>query len=604
MPSILTQLWQQRTSLLVFALAFQLLENLLFTPAMGVFGRTLQGQPVVDSTALVQFFLSPRGFLVLFLAATTSLTIRLVEHAGLSVMCLGALEGKRLRSWTVLHWLATEFRRLAVIGAWIVGWGLLLAVPVLAVAGVLLPRLLEQHDINYYLADWPSDFRLTAVAIGVVAVTTLAVAVWLWVRWRLVVQVCIFDRLDRKAAFREAAVLSRGVWLSLAGRCAAVLGFLLLLVFVAAGLEQLAVWLVLRVAGTTGLPLAVSFGLILLLRTAIGAAVTSLGACADAAVFTAYYRRRRQALGGKATLPPIRQAAPLHPPVPGWAKGLAAALVLAMLGAAGVSVVLAVGALGHEGRTTVTAHRGDHHRAPENTLAAVRDAIAAGADYAEIDVQLSKDGVMVVTHDSDFSRTAGVARKVWELTYTEIRTLPLGAKSAPEFRHEVTPTLAEVLAVTSNRIRVNIELKYYGSHQPRLAERVVEAVRARQMTNQVIIQCLEYEPLQEVRRLAPEIPIGYLLSVNASHPGRLKVDFLGAELSRVNGPFLQAAHRRGQRVHVWTVDKAKDMDRLIALGVDDLITNEPAEALRRVRAYQELSSPERTLLQVHAWLTQ
>jgi glycerophosphoryl diester phosphodiesterase len=265
-------------------------------------------------------------------------------------------------------------------------------------------------------------------------------------------------------------------------------------------------------------------------------------------------------------------------------------------------VVFAVDALGHEGPVTVTAHRGVHQRAPENTAAAIREAIAAGADYAEIDVQLSKDGVLVVTHDSDFSRVAGVAKKVWGLTYAEIRAIPLGAKSAPEFRAEPVPTLDEVLAIARDHIRLNIELKYYGDHQPRLAERVVEALRARQMTNQVIVQCLEYEPLMEIRRLAPGIPVGYLMSVNATRPGRLKVDFLSAELNRVTGAFTQAAHRRGQRVRVWTVDTPVDMERMIDLGVDDLITNDPGEALRRVRAYESLTRSERTLRRVHAWL--
>jgi glycerophosphoryl diester phosphodiesterase len=307
-------------------------------------------------------------------------------------------------------------------------------------------------------------------------------------------------------------------------------------------------------------------------------------------------------LGGEPALSVVEQEMKPRSSAPGWAKGLAVTMVLGLLAATVASLTVAVNALGHEGRTTVTAHRGDQRRAPENTIAAVRDAIAAGADYAEIDVQLSKDGVLVVTHDSDFSRMAGVAKKVWDLTYAEIRAIPLGAKAAAEFRNEVAPTFDEVLAASSNRIRLNIELKYYGDHQPRLAERVVQAVQARGMTSQVIIQCLEYEPLQEVRRLAPGIPIGYLMSVNATHPGRLKVDFLGAELSRVTGGFLQAAHRRGQRVHVWTVDKPADMDRLIALGADDLITNEPAEASRRVRAYEDLSQPERTLRRMHAWL--
>src|SRR5205814_1134697 len=120
------------------------------------------------------------------------------------------------------------------------------------------------------------------------------------------------------------------------------------------------------------------------------------------------------------------------------------------------------------------------------------------------------------------------------LTYDEIRAIPLGARSAPEFRNESAPTLDEVLTAVRDRIRLNIELKYYGDHQPNLAERVVDEIQARGMAKQVIIQCLEYEPLQEVRRLNPEIPIGYLLSVNARQPGRLKVDFLGASMSRAN----------------------------------------------------------------------
>ena len=599
---MLAQLWKLRLPLLAFALSFQLLENLLFTPTMGLLGRALQGRPVVDSTALVEFFLSPRGFLVLFLGATISLTIRLVEHAGLSAIVLGALEGRRFRPLAAFRWLVMELPRLAAIGSRVVGWGVLLATPLLAVAGMLVSPLLKQHDINYYLAERPPEFVTAAVVMGAVAAATLGVAAWLFVRWRLVVQVCAFDRRDGKAAFREAAALSRGVWTALAGRCLAVLGLLLVLLLTAVGLQQLATWLVLRVAGLGEVSPAVSFGVLVLLRTLIGAAVTALGACADAAVFTAFYRRRRRELGGEPAFTVVEQEMTPRSSAPRWAQGLAVTMVLGLLAAAGVSVAMAVNALGHEGTITVTAHRGDHRRAPENTAAAIRDAIAAKADYAEIDVQLSKDGVLVVTHDSDFSRMAGVAKKVWDLTYAEIRAIPLGAKAAPEFRNEPVPTFDEVLALARDRIRLNIELKYYGDHQPRLAERVVEALQARQMTSQVIIQCLEYEPLLEVRRLAPDLPVGYLMSVNATHPGRLKVNFLGAELNRVTGAFVQAAHRRGQRVHVWTVDAPPDMERMIDLGVDDLITNEPEEALRRVRGYEGLNRSERTVRRVHAWL--
>ena len=92
------------------------------------------------------------------------------------------------------------------------------------------------------------------------------------------------------------------------------------------------------------------------------------------------------------------------------------------------------------------------------------------------------------------------------------------------------------------------------------------------------------------------------MSVNATYPGRLKVDFLAAEWGRATGAFVQAAHRRGQQVRVWTVDAPADINRVIDLGVEDLITNEPGEALGRGRAYEGLSRPERTLRRVHTWL--
>jgi glycerophosphoryl diester phosphodiesterase len=596
----MSQLWKYRRSLFAFALCFQLVEALLLAPAMGLLGRALQGRAVVDSTAILAFFLSARGLVVLVLVATITVTTRLLEHAGLSALVLGVLKGKEFRPLAAFKWLATEIPRLAVVGVRVIGWIAVLLAPLGVVAGLIARPLLARHDINYYLANRPSEFVTAGVVLMVTALATVAAGLWLLVRWRLVVQACVFDRQNGGAAFRQAALLSRGVRWPLAGWCLAVVAFVVVLMLGAAGLQQLAVWLALQVGGLGAVSLAVSFGVVVLLRTLIGAAVTCFGACAEGIVFTRFYLRRRSALGGEPVLPSIeeRQSASL----PASARALVVAVVAGLVVAAGISVAFAAEALQQERPITVTAHRGGHHQAPENTAAAIREAIAVGAQYAEIDVQISKDDVMVVTHDSDFSRMGGVAKKVWDLTYDEIRAIPLGAKSAPEFRNEHAPTLDEVLEIAQNRIGLNIELKYYGDRYPQLAKRVVEAVRARGMTNQVVIQSLEYEPLMEVRRLAPEIPVGYLMSVNARRPERLQVDFLGVEFSRVDGAFVRAAHRRGQAVHVWTVDRPAGMDRIIATGADVVITNDPAEALKRVREYEGLSQPERVLRRVEAWL--
>ena len=292
---------------------------------------------------------------------------------------------------------------------------------------------------------------------------------------------------------------------------------------------------VLGVMGQGVASLAISFGVLLLLRTIIGAACTFLGSCVDAGVFTSLYRRRLAEVAAEPSLPSGDGAGQIAPP-----RWLPAALVLGLL----VSPRPAPGSPSSRSRrsepVTIHAHRGVSTKAPENTLAAVREAIAAGADYLETDVQLSKDDVLVVAHDSDFSRLGGVAKKVWDLTYDEIRAIPLGGRAAPEFRNEFAPTFDALLAETKGRIKVNIELKYYGDHQPGLARKVIEAVRARGMLDQVVIQCLEYEPLLEVRQLAPEVPIGYLLSFNAREPSRLEVNFLSVEQKRLDRSFILA----------------------------------------------------------------
>ena len=594
-------LWERKREFLFCALLFQTVESLCFVPLLAIVGHALVGRAVVDSTELISFFLSPRGFILFFLGASTLLMIRLLEQAGLSTIALATLQGRTIATRSVLGLMLSKLPALASIGIRAIAATLLVMAPLLGLAGFLSGRLFRQHDINFYLVVRPPEFVGVALLVGSVAAVTLAAGLWLFVRWRLVVQGCMFDGKSGRAAFRQSAALGRGVWWSLAFRCVAVLGSQLALAFLAAAMGQFAARLVLGDDNLSAVSLAISFILLVLLRTVASAAVTSTGACVDAAVFTIFYLERREALSNElVSLTAVSIDAPAPVVRPGYGWGMAILLAVCASEVFGASLLLR--ALSDERPVTVTAHRGGHLKAPENTAASIREAIAVGAQYAEIDVQLSKDGVLVVTHDSDFSRMGGVAKKVWDLTYPEIRSIPLGANSAPEFRNERAPTFDEVLAVARHHIKLNVELKYYGGHQPQLAERVVAEVRAHEMTKAVIVQCLEYEPIQSVRRLAPEIPVGYLLSVNARRPARLEVDFLGTALSRATGAFVRTAHRNGQEVHVWTVNKTEAMERMIDIGVDSLITDQPAEALRVVRAYEKFSPSERALRKLRAWL--
>ena len=106
----------------------------------------------------------------------------------------------------------------------------------------------------------------------------------------------------------------------------------------------------------------------------------------------------------------------------------------------------------------IMAHRGSSWAAPENTMAAFRQAIADGADWIELDVQETADGAVVVLHDSDFMKLAGNKLKIWDATMDDLKDIDIGSRFAPEFKDERVPTLGEVLDECKGKIQVNIEL--------------------------------------------------------------------------------------------------------------------------------------------------
>jgi len=597
--------WQCRRDIARFAIMFRLVEAFALTPLLGFAGHFLSGRSVVDSTDLVEFFTSPRGFLATFLGATLVLTIRLVEQAGLSAITLGALGGIRVTSPAALRLVVNRLPRLLAVAAWVLVAGLAVAASPIIVCGLFARELLARHDINYYLAERPPEFLTAAAVTAVALIPSVVAAVWLAVRWRLVVPVLLCEQGNARQALRSSVGLAGGNWRRVASAWIITLLVVLALGLIAAWFGRLcSLGAALLASSAAGSPMSI-FAALLVVHTLLTGLITLPGPCFSAGVFATLYcdlRRAREPDWNSV----FRESSVGAATSPVQAIGRFLLMVLPfILGSLALAGTFAgLGDLYRNRPVAVTAHRGGTLRSIENTLAAIREAIDVGAQFAEIDVQMSQDEVLVVTHDSDFSRQAGIPKKVWDLTYDEIREIPLTRAGAPEIAADHAPTFDEVLDVTRGQIRVNIELKYYGDHQPRLAERVVAAIRAKGMVDQVVIQSLHNAGLEEVRRLAPEIAIGYLFSVNAREPNRLDVDFLSVQAGRVNRTFIQAAHRRKQEVHVWTVDKPADMQRLIALGVDNLITNRPQEALELVRERDSLSPIDRALNQVRAWLSE
>lgn len=233
----------------------------------------------------------------------------------------------------------------------------------------------------------------------------------------------------------------------------------------------------------------------------------------------------------------------------------------------------------------ITAHRGGSRRAPENTLAALLAAEEDMADYAEIDVQMTADGVVVLAHDRSLKRVAGISRTVASLEWAELSRLDVGSWFSPAYAGERIPTLEEVLEFSEGRLRLNIELKQTGGDRG-LAGKVAELVRSYGYEEQCVITSARLEDLVQVKEAAPELKTGYVIpAAYGDYYSMDAVDFISIRQSFVNQALVEKLHSQGKEVHVWTVNQPKDMERLRLLGVDNLITDDPV--LARETLYRE-----------------
>jgi len=267
-----------------------------------------------------------------------------------------------------------------------------------------------------------------------------------------------------------------------------------------------------------------------------------------------------------------------------------------------VAIVFSLARMPADDAVAVTAHRGSSRLAPENTLAALRQAINDGADYAEIDVQTTRDGHLIVLHDADLMRMAGDRRRVEDLTLAELKDIDVGARFSSDFRGEHVPTLREAIALVRGRMRLNIELKY-NRPDPTLGPKVIELLRAEAFVDQCVITSLDQAALREVESVAPDLVTGLIVTAVVGDVTRAATDFLSLNAAQATDALVALAHQRGKGVHVWTVNTERAMLEMIERGVDNIITDEPARLVGLMRARAELDPATRLALRLRTiWL--
>ena len=223
----------------------------------------------------------------------------------------------------------------------------------------------------------------------------------------------------------------------------------------------------------------------------------------------------------------------------------------------------------------IFAHRGASKLAPENTLKSFQKAIDLKADYIEFDLHQTKDGEIVIMHDSNTFRTTGHKGKIKQMTLEELKELNCE-------EGEKIPTLRELVKIAKGKIDFLCEIKVNG-----IAKKVVEILREADLIESTIISSFKHDELLGVQKIDPNLKIAALEPMGirwvTSWVSKKKIiqnaiqknfSFIHIYKMLATKKFIKIAHKHNIKVNAWTVDSPKTMRRLINKGIDGIITND------------------------------
>ncbi len=581
-------------------LAFKVVAFVVLTPLVGILFRSfvaMAGHTVLADEDILFYFLGPMGWVTIIIVGAVWVAIVALQQAALLAILSRTASGQPA---TVLDGLGFAWQQVAPVlkvTVRLVGLALLIAVPFLAAGGAVYLTMLTEYDINFYLTEKPPEFWTAVMLIGAILTAMACVLLWFIIGWVLALPIVLFEQVapadvlrtsrERAAGHRQTIAKWIVCW-ALAnltfGTCTTALVGLFGRLIVPTTSDSLRL-------------LVLAIGLVVIVWAIVALANALVGATTFATMLANLYRKLSE--------PEDLTAFDSHDATPTKTSLLQFRLTrVRLIYTAGIAACLAalVGvvtlrSLQLEDHTEIMAHRGASAAAPENTLAAIQRAIDDDADWIEIDVQESKDGQIVVVHDSDLKKVNGPAKKIWDSTAAELRSVDIGSWFLPEFAGERVPLLGEVLEMAAGKIKVNIELKHYG-HAQQLEQRVIDLVEAHNMQDNVVLMSLKYDSVKKAKALRPKWKVGLLTAVALGDLTELEADFLAVNAKLGTRRFIRRAHDRGKEVYIWTVNEPISMSVFVGRGADALITDEPALARDVLWLRSTLNPFERLLLEL------
>ncbi|MGI9480744.1 MAG: glycerophosphodiester phosphodiesterase family protein [Hyphomicrobiales bacterium] len=576
--------------LIGFALFFRLLGVMVFAPAFAWVFTTLvktSGDMAITNSDIASFVFSPAGIVFFALTIIVALAGFFAEQGGFMLIIASAQGGARTGLPSVFKAVLGALPRLFSVAAIQTVIVFVCLVPFLAIAAGVYLALLGEHDINWYLKTRPPEFIAAALIGAVLAIIAAAIIGFIIIRWAVAIPACFFEERTGRDALNRSVSLVRG---HMRRTGIPVIGWIVLMSLVAILGAMFANWVAqVLVSAFTGINV-----LIILMALIVGSAIVAsfIFSFVSWGGYSVISYKLFEELSGAATFEQAQELTKEKPRI--GLGGLAA--ILAAIAAASIFISDRVtDELSFVRDVKVTAHRGSSMEAPENTLSAIRKAIEDGADYAEIDVQETADGEIVLLHDSDLMRVSGVPKRIWNLSLAELSEYEAGAWFSPNFKGEPIPTLKQAIDLSRGKIKLNIELKFNG-HDVELAKRVADIVLEEKFADESFIASLEAKGIADVRAHAPQLKTGQIVTVAVGRPETLTVEVLSMNAKLVTLEQVRRNRRAEKETHVWTINDANAMLAMIDTGVNNIITDNPAEAIRVIKERAELSDGELMLL--------
>lgn len=565
----------------------------------------LHGVSAIANQELLSFVLSPIGFLLSLWVVTHLSFAFFVEHSTISILLAQHDVGKRSILDTFGLLVQRSFRVAKVLLAQSFGISLLLAI-VLWCGRWIYGLVLSDWDINYYLDNQASALWF---AVGLLVLATLPVVLFVlryWASWWLALPLSLFQNCTQWELFKQAKRLSAAIyphilighliWLfarvAIAAMFAAGLLFLLnpILNWATTDPERYP-WLMLAGALLFGVALLLSFF--------------------DRFIYAScqYYvlrlqTKRLKLVNERARFIGLKQDTNR--------RMLMIAAMVSLVSVASYNgysdIKQFVEHVQTDGSGYVISHRAGGFKYPENSEQGIQYSIELGVKSAEIDVQLTLDGQIVVFHDRDLGRMIGSPLIVEESTYSDIVAVYEQQGQTPP------PLLRELLDQYVDDIEFNIELKRYNRSldlavaMAQLLANYQQAMIVSSLDSELLAYTMEMMAAQKPERLPEQLTeqlrfaLIYAAAVGESQLER-EVDLL-----MVSGQWLTAwrileIQQRGQEVLVWTINDSATMQRMFLLGVDGIITDEPKLAIEAKAAIKELDFSDRALLTLRHWLS-